>query len=192
MIRPREPHDITEWMLAFYPYSPTWYGRLVPGRFKHVALASFSARCDTWIFQEVCFSGVRTVLLPGAKSSCDMLGDLMSGCAVLKVSARSGAPVVVRGPLTCVSFAKHVIGASCVAASPTGLYFALIRQGAEKIGDHERFERRRRRWWRHGHDVHDDVPAAAERLQSAAKDDRLPTAGGHEQRGDGGPNPGQQ
>jgi hypothetical protein len=150
----REPEEITEWLVVFYPDSPVWYGRIVPGRFKHVALIGMSGRTKTWVFQEVVFSHARLVLLPDTQPSIELLDDWTFGANVLKFARPDkGHPVVMRGPLTCVSFARHMLGCQCVGVfTPDALYGALLKQGATVVQDHgERRIRRRWRWWGQRH-----------------------------------------
>jgi hypothetical protein len=147
MLIERSASEIIDWIVCFYPDSPVWYGRLVPGQFKHVAIFAYVKGVDAWIFQEVIFSHARTVVIPNNKKGLDVLDDLVYGADKLRVVREAGAPVIFRGPLTCVSFAKHMVGAkSASALRPDGLYRALIKQGAQVVeGDGLRRQRRRER-----------------------------------------------
>jgi hypothetical protein len=145
MIVFREPQEVVDWFVAFHETSCAWYGRLVPGRFKHVSLVGYAPLADAWVFFEVTFANARIVLLPKGQLADAQLADWTKDCAVLKFRAReSGAPLVFRGFLTCVSFAKHMLGVQCVGPLPDNLYRALIGHGAQVVYDGNR-ERRRRR-----------------------------------------------
>lgn len=163
MIRPRHADEIVNWGVIFYPSSPTLIGRLVPGHFKHVALMAYSPGTNTWLFQEVNFDGCRVIMAPNTEEGQRVLDGLTAGASILQVRGRKdGRRVIWRGPLTCVSFARHAVGSWCVSIYPTAFYRALIRNGAIVVqGDGPRtFWGRWRRWFvKQPHD--DDGHAAA-------------------------------
>jgi hypothetical protein len=134
------PNEILSWNVVFYDHSPVWYGRIVPGRFKHVAIFQFSPQIDAWIFQEVIFSHMRTILIPGDDAGLLEIGKLIGECAVLKAPRGERSAVLMTGPLTCVGFARHALGLPwwCVSLTPDQLYRALIKQGAEVVSDGRR------------------------------------------------------
>jgi len=132
-----EPQEVTEWLVIFYPYSDTWFGRLVPGRFKHVALAAHVAGSKIWLFRDVSFRSERIFVLPDDDRALEQISVWTKGATIMRFTAREhGAPLVFRGPLTCVSAARHLLGLLCVGPLPDQLYRSLIDNGATVIRDH--------------------------------------------------------
>jgi hypothetical protein len=136
-VHQRISQEVTEWLVIFYPFSGTWFGRLVPGRFKHVALAAYVPGTRVWVFRDVCFSSEKLFVMPDGDEALAIMEEWTRGATVLKFTARdAGAPLVFRGPLTCVSTTRHLLGLLCVGPLPDHLYRSLIKNGATVVGDH--------------------------------------------------------
>src|SRR6516165_2707576 len=100
--------------------------RLVLGRFQHVSAFTYIPGFSGWILYDVQWAGVRIAML----SKVAHLVAYTRNCTVVKFSRRyDHMPFVTRLGFYCVPAIKHLIGLSCVAVSPDGLYRALIDNG---------------------------------------------------------------
>jgi hypothetical protein len=126
-------NDDNEWLVAFFPSSSSWYGKLVPGEFKHVALFRYMAETNCWVYLDHDFAGIHLLAFPGVEEKLEPLAKALNKCAVLKVKVKE-RKFVFRGVSTCVSFVKHALGFNRPwVFTPDQLYMALISAGAEHI-----------------------------------------------------------
>src|SRR6516162_10794908 len=104
--------------------------RLVLGRFQHVSAFTYIPGFSGWILYDVQWAGVRIAML----SKVAHLVAYTRNCTVVKFTRRyDHMPLYTRFGFYCVPAIKHLLGLSCVAVSPDGLYRHLIRHGGELI-----------------------------------------------------------
>lgn len=126
-------NDDNEWLVAFYPESNSWYGKLVPGEFKHVALFRYSPEANCWIYLDHDFSGVHCFTYPGVEEKLEPLARAVSKCAIVRMKVKPRR-FCFRGISTCVSYVKHALGFNRPwIITPDQLYWALLANGAEHI-----------------------------------------------------------
>ena len=119
------------WNVVFHP-SESALARLVLGRFQHVSAFTYVPGFRGWILYDVQWSGVRLTVLPHIST----LIDFSRGCTVLKFYRRfEHMPLLSRFGFYCVPAIKHLLGLSCVAATPDGLYRALLNNGGIIINE---------------------------------------------------------
>ena len=100
--------------------------RLVLGRFAHVSAFTYIPGFAGWILYDVQWGGVRIAML----GKVAHLVAYTRGCTVVKFNRRyDHMPLITRFGFYCVPAIKHLVGLSCVAVSPDGLYRALIDNG---------------------------------------------------------------
>jgi len=124
---------VGEWLVVFFRQSQSWYGKYVPGEFKHVALLRFYPATNSWLYLDMDFKGIHAVSFGGDEASMTPFANMLGRCAVLKV-AIGKRRFTVRGFMTCVQFVKHAIGyRNWRAFTPDQLYDALIDAGADHL-----------------------------------------------------------
>ena len=122
------------WNVVFHP-SEGILPRLVLGRFQHVSAFTYIPGFAGWILYDVQWGGVRIAMF----SKVAHLVAYTRGCTVVKFTCRyDHMPLYTRLGFYCVPAIKHLIGLSCVAVSPDGLYRAVIANGGEVISEPER------------------------------------------------------
>ena len=122
------------WNLVFHP-SESILPRLTFGRFQHVSAFTYIPGVAAWIMIDCQWGGVRIAAIP----RINMLVAYTRGCAVIKFDRRyQRFALSSRLGFYCVPAIKHLIGLSCVAVSPDGLYRAVIANGGEVISEPER------------------------------------------------------
>ena len=122
------------WNVVFHP-SETRVAELTLGRFQHVSAFTYIAGFSGWLLYDVQWGGVRIAML----GKVAHLVAYTRNCTVVKFSRRyDHMPLVTRAGFYCVPAIKHLIGLSCVAVSPDGLYRAVIANGGEVISEPER------------------------------------------------------
>ena len=122
------------WNLVFHP-SESILPRLLLGRFQHVSAFTYIPGFAGWILYDVQWGGVRIAMF----SKVAHLVAYTRGCTVVKFARRyDHMPLYTRLGFYCVPAIKHLIGLSCVAVSPDGLYRAVIANGGEVISEPER------------------------------------------------------
>ena len=126
-------HDTNDWLIAFYRDTYTWYGKMVPGEFKHVALFRYMAHTNTWIYLDYDFKGVHCFTFPGAEEALAPLAKKLNPCAIVRMPVKN-RDFCFRGISTCVSFVKHALGFNrWWIVTPDQLYWRLLEEGAEHI-----------------------------------------------------------
>lgn len=163
MISRREPDEITDWMLAFHTWTPSWWIRLIiPGTFKHVTCYAWAPKALTWVFLDFSLIGAHVILLPYGDAAMAEIMRLTEGADVLRVKSapmKSGFRFLIFG---CVGAIKHLLGIRCGAVRPDALWRFLVENGAEVIIDgHSQAKRA------NGHDPA-DRPGAGGRADATA------------------------
>ena len=119
----------TYWNVVFHP-SQTRLNRFLLGRFQHVSAFTYVPGVAAWIMIDCQWGGTRIAFVP----HLPLLVAYTRGCTVIKfdrlynrfaLSSRLG--------FYCVPAIKQLLGLSCVAATPDGLYRHLIKHGGELI-----------------------------------------------------------
>ena len=117
------------WNVVFHP-SLTRLNRLVLGRFQHVSAFTYIPGTGAWLLYDCQWGGVRLALIP----RINVLVAYTRGCAVVKFDRRyERFALASRLGYYCVPAIKQLLGLSCVAATPDGLYRHLIANGGELI-----------------------------------------------------------
>ena len=119
----------TYWNVVFHP-SVTRLNRVLLGRFGHVSAFTYIPGFRAWILYDCQWGGTRI-------GFCSGIGPLIvysAGCAIIKFDRRyERVALSSRLGFYCVPAIKQLLGLSCVAATPDGLYRHLIRHGGELI-----------------------------------------------------------
>ena len=111
------------WFLAFSPKKKGhWWGR----RFGHVSLIGFEN--ETWVNLDLQKSKVDVRAFYTFEDTNDYLSYLLAHFTVLKFGPALPKSHSFFAPMTCVSFAKHVLGVRSSALLPDGLFRILIRK----------------------------------------------------------------
>ena len=117
------------WNVVFHP-SETRFNRILLGRFQHVSAFTYVPGVAAWIMIDCQWGGVRIALIP----RINILVAYTRGCTVIKFDRRyQKFALASRLGYYCVPAIKQLLGLSCVAATPDGLYRHLIRHGGELI-----------------------------------------------------------
>ena len=119
----------TYWNVVFHP-SQTRLDRLLLGRFRHVSAFTYVPGMAAWIMVDCQWGGMRIAFIP----RINVLVAYTRGCAVVKFDRRyERFALASRLGYYCVPAIKQLLGLSCVAATPDGLYRHLIANGGELI-----------------------------------------------------------
>ena len=117
------------WNVVFHP-SEGILPRLVLGCFQHVSAFTYIPGTGAWLLYDCQWGGVRLALIP----RLNVLVAYTRDCAVIKFDRRyQPFALASRWGFYCVPAIKQLLGLSCVAATPDGLYRHLIRHGGELI-----------------------------------------------------------
>ena len=133
MIVRRDAEEVRDWFVAFHSWAPTWWVRLIPGRFKHVCVFGYSGAARTWIFLDTSLAAMRVILLPDGKVAQDMLAHWSADASVLKIRSRDGLPSRLRIGLWCVPAVKLLLGLRSGALRPDGLWRDCLKAGATVV-----------------------------------------------------------
>jgi hypothetical protein len=119
----------TYWNVVFHP-STTRLKRLVLGEFQHVSAFTYIPGTGAWLMYDSQWGGVRIALIPRINA----LVSYSRGCTVIKFDRRyQSIAIASRFGFYCVPAIKQLLGLSCVAATPDGLYRHLIKHGGVLI-----------------------------------------------------------
>jgi|SRR5215472_308884 len=119
----------TYWNVVFHP-SVTKLNRLLLGRFQHVSAFSYIPGVGAWIMVDCQWGGMRIALIP----RLNVLVAYTRNCTVIKFDrVYQQFAISSRFGFYCVPAIKQLLGLSCVAATPDGLYRYLIANGGELI-----------------------------------------------------------
>ena len=133
MIVRRDAEEVRDWFVAFHSWTPTWWVRLIPGRFKHVCVFGYSVQARTWIFLDTSIAAMRVVLLPDGAAAQDMLAHWSANACVLKMRSRDGLKARLRFGLWCVPAVKLLLGLRGGALLPDGLWRDCLKAGATVV-----------------------------------------------------------
>lgn len=133
MLRRPEPlGEVSTWFVCFDTTTPTWWVRLIPGRYKHVRAFGFVPLMGLWIFFDVALAGHSLFVARDGTPQCEaMIERWWNGCDVLKVKRSRGPAGLSRIGLWCVPAVAGLIGVRSGALRPDGLWRECVRQGAE-------------------------------------------------------------
>ena len=119
----------TYWNVVFHP-SQTRLNRFLLGRFQHVSAFTYVPGVAAWIMIDCQWGGMRIAFIPRIA----VLVAYTRDCAVIKFDRRyQRFAFSSRFGFYCVPAIKQLLGLSCVAATPDGLYRHLIKHGGELI-----------------------------------------------------------
>jgi hypothetical protein len=115
----------TYWNVVFHP-STGRLARILVGRFQHVSAFTYIAGFRAWVLYDCQWGGTRI----GFFSQVGPLIVYSRGCAIIKFD-RAYRPLAIasRFGFYCVPAVKQLLGLSCVAAFPDGLYRHLVANG---------------------------------------------------------------
>ena len=117
------------WNVVFHP-SQSRLNRLLLGRFQHVSAFTYIPGVGAWIMIDCQWGGMRIALIP----RINILVAYTRNCTVIKFDRRyQRFALASRFGFYCVPAIKQLLGLSCVAATPDGLYRYLINNGGELI-----------------------------------------------------------
>ena len=117
------------WNVVFHP-STNRLNRLLLGRFQHVSAFTYIPGTGAWLLYDCQWGGVRIALIP----RINVLVAYTRGANVVKFERRyQKFALTSRFGFYCVPAVKQLLGLSCVAATPDGLYRHLIVNGGELI-----------------------------------------------------------
>ena len=126
-------NDTNDWAVVFYPECKDWWGRFIPGEYKHVALMRYNMDTDTWTYLDLDFGGVHCFIRPNTKDGMLPIAQTIGKCSVLKFTVKEHK-LVLRGLFTCVQFVKHALGYNKPwIITPGQLYWSLLSNGAEHL-----------------------------------------------------------
>ena len=124
----------TYWNVVFHP-SETRLNRILLGRFQHVSAFTYIPGFRAWLMYDAQWRGTR--LLVVSERALEAYIGYMRNCAIVKFDRADRHPALpgrlVFFGFYCVPAIKSLLGLSCVAATPDGLYRHLIRHGGEII-----------------------------------------------------------
>jgi len=124
-----EAIEPTYWNVVFHP-SETRLARILLGRFQHVSAFTYVPGVAAWIMYDCQWGGIRIALIP----KVNVLVAYTRDCTVIKFDRRyQRFALSSRFGFYCVPAIKQLLGLSCVAVFPDGLYRHLIKNGGELI-----------------------------------------------------------
>jgi hypothetical protein len=121
------------WNVVFLP-SRSRLERILLGRFRHVSAFTYIPGFRAWLIFDVQWGGMRLVLFSHEMAK-DIFIELTRDCEIVRF-ARQHKPKMFAGRLGfyCVSAIKCLLGLSCVALLPDGLYRHLVEHGGVILG----------------------------------------------------------
>lgn len=108
------------WHACFHD-DKKWWGR----KYSHVSLAGYAE--DTWLHLDLHRTGVSMAAIFKYQEVEDFRQHLLKNFAVVRVGITETPSFSFAGPMTCVGFAKHVLGVRSCALRPDALFRCLIR-----------------------------------------------------------------
>ena len=113
------------WNVVFHP-SESFFSRLALGRFQHVSAFAYVPGFRVWVIYDCQWGGTRISFV----SHGTLIVPFIRNCSVIKFD-RIYRPMVwaSRFGFYCVPAIKSLLGLSCVAVTPDGLYRHLINNG---------------------------------------------------------------
>lgn len=124
------------WYVVFHASSES---RLVSflsfGRFKHVSAFAYYAGFKGWLVFDPTFGRISLSMIPHEQNK--LLLDYIAGAKVIKYQIKQGdINFGSRFGLYCVPAIKYLLGLSCVAVRPDGLYRHIVNNGGTLIDEH--------------------------------------------------------
>jgi hypothetical protein len=122
------------WNVVFHP-SERRLARLLLGRFQHVSAFAYVPGFRVWVIYDCQWGGTRISFV----SHGTLLIPFIRNCSIVKVD-RVYKPMVLASRFVffgfyCVPAIKQLLGLSCVAATPDGLYRHLINNGGSLFNE---------------------------------------------------------
>jgi hypothetical protein len=120
------------WNVVFHP-SATRLGRRL-GRFKHVSAFAYVPGFRAWLICDVQWSGLRLCLF-SHEAAMRLFTHYTADCTLVMFT-RQHHPMMLASRLGfyCVPAVKCLLGLSCVAVTPDGLYRYLVKHGGCVLG----------------------------------------------------------
>lgn len=119
-----------EWFLCFHTKAAgRFMSLLAMGKFKHVSAFGYYPRHRRWLIYSVNLTGVDLAMYNDSTDLAYIVAYTRDAVCV-RFAARSGRRKLhSRLGFYCVPAIKNLIGLSCLAVTPGGLYRAVIRNG---------------------------------------------------------------
>lgn len=125
--------DMTMWMVCFSDCGPVWWRFITRRGFRHCFAITKDHRWGVWIVYEWSRHGVDLYLADTDQIEAILSGIYERGGEVWWMYRRTGTKRLVRGPATCVTAVKHLLGLDSLAVTPWQLRCALRDRGAQRI-----------------------------------------------------------
>jgi hypothetical protein len=120
------------WNVVFHP-SETRLGQAL-GRFKHVSAFTYVPGFRAWLICDVQWSGMRLCLF-SHEAAMRVFTHYTADCTLVKFDRQHRQMMLAsRLGFYCVPAVKCLLGLSCVAVTPDGLYRYLVKHGGCLIG----------------------------------------------------------
>ena len=120
------------WNVVFYPCASR-LGRML-ARFKHVSAFAYVPGFRAWLICDVQWSGLRLCLF-SHEAAMRVFTHYTADCTLVTFT-RQHRPMLLlsRFAFYCVPAVKCLLGVSCVAVTPDGLYRYLLKHGGCLLG----------------------------------------------------------
>jgi hypothetical protein len=120
------------WNVVFHP-SQGRTARILLGRFQHVSAFTYVPGFRAWLCYDVQWSGMRLAMF-SMPAALTVFVHYTKNCAIIKFDRNYGQlGLMSRLGFYCVPAIKQLLGLSCVAVTPDGLYRHLIKHGGSLI-----------------------------------------------------------
>jgi len=116
------------WHVVFHPGRALW-----DQNWRHVSLAGYSVDSLTWLHVDVQRAGVNVAMIYRHDEVEDYLTYLLSNFRVVRFGPSQVGSRSFFTPMTCVSFAKHVLGVRSSALRPTPFMRDLLDKYDAKV-----------------------------------------------------------
>ena len=124
-----EAFEPTYWNVVFHP-SETRLNRILLGRFQHCAAFTYVPGFRAWIVYDVQWSGMRLCWFAHCDDTLAAFIHWTRDCTLVRFERQHRRMMVAsRLGFYCVPAIKCLLGLSCVAVTPDGLYRHLINNG---------------------------------------------------------------
>ena len=136
--------DISRWYVVFWPARfpgariwtlDFWREPWAVGGYRHVSAFGFSPGANAWVHFDPTPAGISLRMVKNGPDADDLISALINGTDVVKINAKKAplGPIrfAFRGPFTCVTIIKHLIGCDSGAFTPSALKAYLSRTQLE-------------------------------------------------------------
>lgn len=125
----------TLWILAFYKkVESAWWRPFIPGRFKHVGCVGFDPLTDQWLYADWARDGLVIRAITQDELVAFTVWIRNQGGKMLECEVEFERRIALfRGPVYCVTLAKHLLGWSSWALTPQQLYNLAIKKGGRPV-----------------------------------------------------------